>query len=294
MTVFLLILKILGITLLVIIGIILLLVLMILYIPVRYKVSAQIPENDIKSSNGSAYIRYLHLIRIWLSYGQTGFEYRLKVLCFKINLNKDVKESADEHTEVPVTESEPAAPVIREVKTKKEYVKNKENNDNNVNTNNLIDKESLKNKHKTKKKKAKTGKKDKHDFKKLWNEIKFYYKMLKDEGNKDAFRHCMKRLKKLLKHYMPRKAKGYVTYGLTDPANTGLITGFLSIFPFMYTGEFTVNPDFNFDRNYVCGDLLIKGHIRAVHLLNMLISVYFNKDVKRFIKLMKRHKLKEE
>ena len=273
MTVFLLILKIIGIALLVIIGIILLLILMILYIPVRYKVSTRIPENDIKSSNGSAYIRYLHLIRIWLSYGQTGFEYRLKVLCFKINLNKDVKESADEHTEVPVTKSEPA---------------------DNVNNNNKIDKESLKNKHKTKKKKDKTGKKDKHDFKKLWNEIKFYYKMLKDEGNKDAFRHCMKRLKKLLKHYMPRKAKGYVQYGLTDPANTGLITGFLSIFPFMYKGEFKVNPDFNFDRNYICGDLNIKGHIRALHLLNASISIYFNKDVKRFIKLMKKQKLKEE
>ncbi len=286
MTVFLLILKIIGIALLVIIGIILLLLLIILYVPVRYKITARIPEDDIKCSNGSAYIRYLHLVRLWLTYNNKEFDYKVKVLCFNINLDNKV------HPEVKV---QPEVKVHQEVKVDEpDTSKNVTTGKNKTDKNDKKDKDKKYKKSKKSKTKKVKAKKPKKDLGKLWKNIKFYFKMLKDENNKNAFRHCMSRLKKLLKHYMPRKAKGYVQYGLTDPANTGLITGFLSIFPFMYKSEFKVNPDFNFDRNYICGDLNIKGHIRAVHLLNASISIYFNKDVKRFIKLMKKHKLKEE
>ena len=290
MTVFLLILKILGITLLVIIGIIILLLLMIFFIPLRYKIEAHIPEDDIKTSNGSAYIRYLHLIRLWLTYDK-DFNYKVMVLCFNINFNKNIDKASEvpkEHKDDIVQEDNSIQEDVK-VKENKENQKNRETNEHKVKV-----KKSKKKSKSKKSGKSKKNKKEKKDFKKLWKDIKFYFKMLKDENNKAAFKYCMVRLKKLLKHYMPHKAKGYVQYGLTDPANTGLITGFLSIFPFMYTGEFKVNPDFNFDKNYVCGDLIIKGHIRAVHLLNATILVYFNRDVKRFIKLMKRHKLKEE
>lgn len=295
MAVFLLILKIIGITLLVILGILVLLILVLLFVPVRYKVDAFIPEDDIKATNGTAYIRYMHLLRVWLSYTDNEFNYKLKSLCFNINLDKD--KLKDSHKEKPIKENSVTEAPIKEKSIKEETIKEEPIKEEPIKEQSVTEKtESTKSKKKRKKKKLKKSKKSKitDKFKKIWNDIKFYYRMLKDEHNKAAFNHCMKYLKKLLKHYMPRKAVGFVNFGLTDPSNTGLITGFLSLFPFMYTGKFRVYPDFCFDKNYINGEIHIKGHMRFVHLLNAFILVYFNRDVKRFIKLMKKHKHKEE
>ena len=276
MAVLLLTLKIIGITLLVILGILLLLILVILFVPFRYKIDAVIPEDDIKQSNVSAYMRYMHLIRVWVTYKEKDFGYKVKILFFKLNLDK-YKDSSDNLRKDDIPNKDDNKEDFKEVKDK---LPSKAYED--------LNKDKKK---KAKKKKKKKVKKDlKGKFKKLWKEIKFYYKMLKDEHNKDAFKYCLNRVKILLKHYMPRKAKGYVNFGLTDPSNTGLITGFLSLFPFMYTGEFKVYPDFCFDKNYINGEIQIKGHLRLVHLLTGFVLVYFNRDVRRFRKLMKRHK----
>lgn len=293
MAVFLLILKIIGITLLVILGILVLLILILLFVPVRYKIDAFIPEDNIKATNGTAYIRYMHILRLWLSYTDNEFNYKLKSFCFNINLDKD--KYKDSHKEKPIKEKTVKEEPVKEQSVKEEPAKGQQIEEPPVKEQPVTEKtkKTKAKKNKTKKKKSKKSKiTDK--LKKIWNDIKFYYKMLKDEHNKAAFNHCMKHLKKLLKHYMPRKAVGFVNFGLTDPSNTGLITGFLSLFPFMYTGKFRVYPDFCFDKNYINGEIHIKGHMRFVHLLNAFILVYFNRDVKRFIKLMKKHKHKEE
>lgn len=297
MAIFLLTLKIIGITLLVILGIIVLLILMILFVPTRYRIDAVIPEEDIKLSSVSAYIRYMHLIRVWVEYKEMNLNYRLKVLCFKINLDKfkdteRVHENESEVVDKEVSDkitAKPSEDIPKEIPketTVKEPVK-KEESKQSKNTGHKFGSKKPKNPKNNNKPKAK---KEKGKFKKFWKEIKFYYKMLKDEHNKDAFGYCIKRLKKLLKHYMPRKAAGYVNFGLDDPSNTGLITGFLSLFPFMYTGKFHVYPDFCFDKNYINGEIHIKGHLRLVHLLNAAILIYFNRDVRRFRRLLKRHK----
>ena len=98
---------------------------------------------------------------------------------------------------------------------------------------------------------------------------------------KRAVRFVLNKGGALIKHIMPRKITGNVTYGLEDPATTGQILAVLSVVIPMYKGKFQVVPMFN--QKILEGDIYIKGHILGFTLVKIAWSVYRNKDVKEVI-----------
>lgn len=90
----------------------------------------------------------------------------------------------------------------------------------------------------------------------------------------------------LLAHYRPRRIRGYLKFGTGDPATTGWLTGLIYLLLPARADQFTVSPDFYtkmFETEFIC-----EGHIRALHLLRVLLRVVPDKKVQRLIKKLRK------
>ena len=92
-------------------------------------------------------------------------------------------------------------------------------------------------------------------------------------------------LRYLLFHIRPRRIKGRLQYGFSDPAYTGEFTGMLYLFlPAGYSG-LQLCPDFE---NRVCeGELTFSGHIRVFHITKTAVKIFFDKKLKLYWKRLK-------
>lgn len=122
---------------------------------------------------------------------------------------------------------------------------------------------------------------------KISREYRFYNKFLTDERNKKAFDKCLKKLIRILKSIKP-KLKGNLTFGMEDPASTGNVLIFLSILYPLLPRKFVIDPRFN--EKIFKANLLFKGKIRLHVLTGAAISIYFDKNFKRMMRIYKKHK----
>lgn len=112
-------------------------------------------------------------------------------------------------------------------------------------------------------------------------------KEVSDETNKNAVSHIFKELQTLLHHIGPRRGKAQLSYSTGDPATTGELTGVLSIMPLFYKKGIHVVPDFTSDRFYIQGNFRVNGHFQVFHLLGIFIRVYRDKDLRKLMQKFK-------
>ena len=112
-------------------------------------------------------------------------------------------------------------------------------------------------------------------------------KNLSDETNKKAAGKLFKELKSILRHVGPRRGRADLSYSTGDPATTGQFTGILSMMPLMYKKGICVRPDFTAEHFYVRGTFRINGHIQLFRFLGTAIRLYRDKDVKALIRKFK-------
>lgn len=75
----------------------------------------------------------------------------------------------------------------------------------------------------------------------------------------------------VLRHIRPRKVKGWVHYGFDDPCKTGQVTGYLSVMPFAYQKDLSLEPDFY--NKVIEGHVYMRGHIRLGYLLRIVLNI---------------------
>ena len=90
----------------------------------------------------------------------------------------------------------------------------------------------------------------------------------------------------MLKHFIPRKMHVNITYGLSDPADTGYILALYSMLPEAFGKKVVLYPDFN-QSVFKC-DFRMKGLIRMWTLLHQILSVIVDKNCKNFYKTLKK------
>lgn len=132
---------------------------------------------------------------------------------------------------------------------------------------------------KTVKKKAK---KKKQSFKEKIDSLKKDYF---NETNKRALPYLLKQILYVLKKYLPRKAKGDLYFGTSDPATTGEILGGLSLIPLMYQRGMNVHPDFESEEYYLRGRLEAKGIAIVNVLVIAFVRLLINKDTRSLLGL---------
>ena len=109
-----------------------------------------------------------------------------------------------------------------------------------------------------------------------------YLEIIRAEETKLLFGSSRTEFLYLLKHFKPRNAKGYIRFGTGDPATTGQILGIAGLILPIYSTKIQVYPDF--DKSIYEGHVVIRGHIRALHLLKSGWKIYKDKNTKKFLK----------
>lgn len=125
---------------------------------------------------------------------------------------------------------------------------------------------------------------------KINSEYAFYEKFINDERNKEALKAALEECKRVIKLIWPRRMKGEIHFGFEDPATTGQILVFLSILYSVLPRKLHICPEF--DKEVLEGNIMIRGRIILAVLLIAFVRVYFNKNIKRFIRIYKKHKNK--
>ncbi len=110
---------------------------------------------------------------------------------------------------------------------------------------------------------------------------------LKNEENQETFRLLKKQIFALLRHILPRKAKGKICFGLGDPYLTGQVLTWISPFYGLYARTIQIIPDFTEVR--MEGELKVKGHIRLATLLILFLPMIRDKRVRRWIRAVRKH-----
>lgn len=310
LNIFLIVLKIIGWSILSIIGLILFLLLIVLFVPLRYKIYGY--KTDEKEDNMMILLKItwlLHFLNIRVLYPQDEL-IRVRISLFKIfpkkekkNKEKKVKEKKTKEKDNIVKNSDIDEVAQTEINLKDSVIDTKideieapeseippqidEDEDDDTS---LFDKIKI---YADVVYKFILNIKDKIEgiFTKvidIKNNITYYIDILKSDTFKRAFSKVKDQLIRIFKIIKPRKFKGKVSIGFEDPSTTGMIYGIYStIYPFIGSG-LTVLPYFNVETTVLNGNILIKGRIMIFSLLKVGFKIYFNKDIKRLIKMLKK------
>ena len=98
--------------------------------------------------------------------------------------------------------------------------------------------------------------------------------------------HILREVKYLLRHILPEKLEGILTFGFEDPATTGQVLGILCVLAVFTGNHLEVNG--NFEGKMLEGDVSIKGHIRLCHIAKSAISLLIDKNIRTTIKGFRR------
>ncbi len=296
LSVLLMILKVLGMILLILLGTILLLILLVLFVPVRYQIMLHRKvgeEAPVAAKVKATWL--LHALNAAVSYPEAAF-LRVRIFCFTIfRSDKPKKTMQKDNTQKETKETDGQKNVER-----------KASDENQKEKNSYIEEAAPKKQEEEPKKGRKVNKL--FDFlKKLWSvfknikytiikicdkikhivkNIQYYLKIVQSDTFHRAWVVCSGQVFSLIKSILPRKIRGNLIIGAGDPASTGQILAIYGILYPLLGNHIDIVPDF--EQQIIEGDLLVKGRITVFKALKTAWIVYFNKDLRRLIKLFKR------
>ena len=283
------ILKIIGIVLACIVGLVLLLVLLVLLVPIRYRFSGDGMNADIQADGKASWL--FGLLSASIRFAEKKLLYRVSVAGISLkkgdllNPEKSVPEETDMETQIlkpqkdKKEEKEAAALEVQnkpepEAKTEIEKEKEKEN-----------EKE---------KEKEDLSDKIEHFFERLSEKYEGLIKKLEQteavltsKVTGRAVKKVKEQLFHILNHIKPKKIAGNINFGLEDPANTAIIYGTIDNLAIaMSEGKLIITPEFY--QKGISLDMVMQGRILIGYLLVCALRVFFNKDVRRVVRVVRR------
>lgn len=120
---------------------------------------------------------------------------------------------------------------------------------------------------------------------KMYGRIKKVQEFLENERTKAVARLLWEDTRKLFRHIMPRKIRGWISFGTGDPAHTGQLLAVLGATAPLHKNVLAVYPDF--EQKILEGEIRLKGRIYGITLLIIGWELYRNPDVRMMIKKFK-------
>lgn len=296
------ILKIIGIILLCVLLLILLLLLLLLFVPIRYRLKAVRKAQEDAVMRGEVKITwFLHLISASFRYPEAAY---LKVRIFGIPIFSTEKKADDKADDKADMASEEGKENTQQKDTDNSDSAREEEKTKNVS--NIVD-EDIEKKLEEKLQKEEEEPTIIRFFKKLLEKlinikytilkicdkirhviknIRYYVAVVRSNCFQRAFSLCRTEVFSLLKSIMPRKIKGDFLIGTGDPASTAQVLAIHGMLYPIVGNNINITPDF--ENTVIEGDLLIKGKITIFKALKTAIKVYFNQDVSKVLRLLKR------
>lgn len=119
-------------------------------------------------------------------------------------------------------------------------------------------------------------------FRGFYDKIKQWRTLWNEESTLAALHFLTEKGRKLIRHVLPRKIRGSITFGCEDPALTGQILGAVAIAYPLYGKGVAVYP--RFEEKILEGQLQMKGRIVVACLLWQAWKIYRNPDVRKTLK----------
>lgn len=308
-------LKILGILLLLLFGLVLLVLLVVLLVPVRYSFELKKKEED--SPKFAVKITWLfRLFYFKTSYIDNLFDYRVRILGYQVAGNqkeflesrkkrqkrKEEKERKREErqkgkeaekgkkkenpgtelavksvSEDPVSRKKPEEDILAKAGSSEKQTE--------IQIENPEQTEQKDSRKQQKKSEEQSAAKKESFFKKSKERVKSL-KETKAALDQFPWREWLELgrdiLVRFLKHVLPRKLEGSITFGLSDPAHTGYITGVAAMFYSKYGDHFSLYPDF--EKTVFDAECEGRGRIRMGYMLVLVISVLKEESIRTIIK----------
>ena len=279
------ILKIIGIVLACIVGLVLLLVLLVLLVPIRYRFSGDGMNADIQADGKASWL--FGLLSASIRFAEKKLLYRVSVA--GISLKKgdllNPEKSVPEETDLEPQILKPQKDKKEEKKAAALEVQNKPEPE--VKTE--IEKEKEK-----EKEKEDLSDRIEHFFERLSEKYEGLIKKLEQteavltsKVTGRAVKKVKEQLFHILNHIKPKKIAGNINFGLEDPANTAIIYGTIDILAIaMSEGKLIITPEFY--QKGISLDMVMQGRILIGYLLVCALRVFFNKDVRRVVRVVRR------
>ena len=299
-------LKIIGIMILIVLGLILFTLLLILFVPVRYCGRGSYQNGLFAAKLRASWL--LHMISVGGTY-QNGQDFHVFLKIFGIPFYDNLREhSKTKHKKVKSTKNKTESQGEIQAASSEEYTKEdrvfeapdsekEQNSDYSI-----PDKPAERSRKKLgivqKIKNILTKfvnffKNIKFTIEKVYdtivrikNNIKYYLKVLQLDSTKRAFVLCQKQFSNLLRKIMPRKYRVNLHLGFDDPAVMGEVLAVWGMLYSLHLGNIDIQPEF--DHSVIEGDFSFQGHVNAVVFARAACILFFDKDIKRLIKHLKR------
>lgn len=298
-------LKVLGIVLLSVLALVMLLLLLVLFVPVRYRVEARKLQEEDNGIFAKIKITWLlHLLNICFQYPDAAYV-RVRILLFTIFRSDKPKESTGkkknmEEGEAANSKSSDTSIAEPTEQIGEEKTGREEKKQTTTGQTDKTEEDEGQSKQKINEKieiflKAvlRFLKKLKYTIMGIYDKIKeiiynirYYCNIIKSDLFQRTWNKCSKEIFALLKSIAPRKIKGQIEIGMEDPATTGQILAYYGMLYPVLGDKINVIP--NFEQVVLQGDLLIKGKITIYKVLKTAFVVYFNKDIRKLLKLLKK------
>lgn len=123
-------------------------------------------------------------------------------------------------------------------------------------------------------------------IKSMSDTIEYYREVIEGEVFQRSFALCKGELIRIGKRLKPQKFQARLLVGMDDPAATGQILAVCGMLYPLLGGHVDVAGDF--ERKRLEGRVFVKGKIRLFTFLRVAAKVYFNKDIKKLYKLLKK------
>lgn len=123
-------------------------------------------------------------------------------------------------------------------------------------------------------------------IKEIMQRIDYYLDVLGSDEGRRTISLLKSQLGALLKHICPTKVSGQFQIGMEDPAAAGQIAAIAGMLYPIFGNHIHIKTVFGEKR--FSGNLFIKGRIRVITLIRIAWRVYFNKDIKKFLRKLKR------
>lgn len=275
-----------GIVLLCILLLLLALVLCILFVPVRYRISVQCTDQWRAWGNVS-WLLYIFK----LSFDTTA-EQGVRLRIFGIPVSRDKRRKSPKSTKKRRKKKE--APSIREKMPSETHKNLPGKSAGEAEVQKSLQPEARKNTHRDKPEVRKSTQPESREKMRngWWSRIRkrlgaLYGRIKKtilsirdifvkikavDREELEMIRLLLQKTGRLLKHIFPKKLRGWIHFGTSDPALTGEILGALGVFFAMYGQGIRVTPDF--EQSVFEGEAEIKGSLMGIVLLLLIIQVH--------------------
>ncbi len=119
----------------------------------------------------------------------------------------------------------------------------------------------------------------KRTLKKIYEKPSAFFRMIEEYEIKEILGSLYGEALYLLSHYKPRRIRGYLRFGVGNPALTGYLTGFVYLLLPARADQFSVMPDFY--ETVFETEMIFTGYIRSVHLGRTAWHVFRDKKVRR-------------